>query len=641
MASAALLRPDEVAAAREAIGGASVVARGLIEHRRAHGRSLVFLVLRLVEGAAASGGAGGGATVLAAGAPLQVVLSRRALAPALAASFGELVQPLKPGALVEATGTLEADGAGTRLSLSAGSARLLRCRADPVSVWQLVDAARRGVLGASDAAGALSVSEERLIAAIALCAEAAEAAATAVVAVPPPVRGVPATAAAAAAAAVGLGEADERLLSATEDGGDVEEEEEEEEGEEEGAGEDVAVGSGCSGVAAIGRLPRVLPPRLRLKRELVRLARLLAGLPEERPRRRLAKSIGRRERALLDAAEARVAAAGMLCSVEGDDGELYADVGLGDDGAGHEECVVSDAGDGGGTSHGLDSLLGDVHPRLNVPDPALLPGGGGSSSYEARMRYLELKKAPQVAWMVRELRAMAAVRGSGSAGGDSAAAGGFRHIVDVGGGRADLALALAHSFPDSRVTVVDVNDVSLSAGRARAEHVGLGGRVRFARRDVRELGTGGGAADELDGADIIIGLHACGALTDRILDLAAARRCSFLVVPCCFCRGAASGLGLAGEEACAAAGVREEERREVCALAESNGGGTELRAISVRAMTLVNSARLARAAAAATAAAAARAETAATAAATATLRAFDARFSPRNQALRLLVHRAQ
>jgi hypothetical protein len=177
--------------------------------------------------------------------------------------------------------------------------------------------------------------------------------------------------------------------------------------------------------------------------------------------------------------------------------------------------------------------------------------------------------------------------------------------------------------------------------------------VAFARRDVRELiaagagkGAGGSAGEGEDvcasasllaGVDAIVGLHACGALTDRVLDLARAARASFLVVPCCFCRGAAAGIGLAAEEACTAAGVGEEERAALCALAESNGpavgdggggggSGADVRSLAVRAMTLLNSLRLARAGADG-----ARLRL--------RLRAFDEAFSPRNQALAGVVER--
>lgn len=45
--------------------------------------------------------------------------------------------------------------------------------------------------------------------------------------------------------------------------------------------------------------------------------------------------------------------------------------------------------------------------------------------------------------------------------------------IDVGGGRGDLAFALASTFPQLHVTVVDVNESSLEAARQGAAQLNL------------------------------------------------------------------------------------------------------------------------------------------------------------------------
>ncbi|KAF4713204.1 hypothetical protein FOZ62_032686 [Perkinsus olseni] len=55
-----------------------------------------------------------------------------------------------------------------------------------------------------------------------------------------------------------------------------------------------------------------------------------------------------------------------------------------------------------------------------------------------------------------------------------------------------------------------------------------------------------GSIQDYDGpCDIGIGLHACGALTDMIIDFCTGRNCSFVVCPCCY--GQIAGTEGAGE----------------------------------------------------------------------------------------------
>ena len=156
-------------------------------------------------------------------------------------------------------------------------------------------------------------------------------------------------------------------------------------------------------------------------------------------------------------------------------------------------------------------------PRLDlgIADPALnLP----NSEDKRRRRYIEERKRPQIEWLIEQIRNLERERG-----------GAFRSILDIGGGRGDLALAMAHCFPEARVRVLDANAGSLLAGEARAAEAELK-NVTFTVQDVESATAGEWAAE----SDLIVGLHACGGLSDALLRLALGPRASFLICTCCF-----------------------------------------------------------------------------------------------------------
>lgn len=113
-------------------------------------------------------------------------------------------------------------------------------------------------------------------------------------------------------------------------------------------------------------------------------------------------------------------------------------------------------------------------------------------------------------------------------------------IVDLAAGHGLLAhmmLLLDDSSPGAVVA-----DTSLPPSAARLHEAltaawpRLAGRVTFAPLDVDAV--------ELASADVVVSSHACGRLTDRILDRAAAARARVAVLPCChdLATGDAGGL---------------------------------------------------------------------------------------------------
>jgi hypothetical protein len=115
-------------------------------------------------------------------------------------------------------------------------------------------------------------------------------------------------------------------------------------------------------------------------------------------------------------------------------------------------------------------------------------------------------------------------------------------VLDLGGGHGLLAhvmLLLDDSSPNAMVV-----DTTLPPSSAKLHEVivaawsRLSGRVEFVERTVDDVAM-------LD-TDIVVSSHACGALTDRILDRAAAARARVAVLPCCHDLDSGDSGGLSG-----------------------------------------------------------------------------------------------
>jgi hypothetical protein len=113
-------------------------------------------------------------------------------------------------------------------------------------------------------------------------------------------------------------------------------------------------------------------------------------------------------------------------------------------------------------------------------------------------------------------------------------------IVDIAGGHGLLAhilLLLDASSPAA--VVVDKNPPASGLkvhGTLVATWPALAGRVTFVATDLENV--------ELDAGDLVVSSHACGALTDRVLERAAAARSAVAVLPCCHNLAASDAGGL-------------------------------------------------------------------------------------------------
>ncbi len=102
-------------------------------------------------------------------------------------------------------------------------------------------------------------------------------------------------------------------------------------------------------------------------------------------------------------------------------------------------------------------------------------------------------------------------------------------VVDLGGGHglvAQILLVLDDSSPDA--VVVDRAIPPSAAALAQAIEEGwprLAGRVAFQAAGLDTVALSGG--------DLIVSVHACGALTDVVLDRAVEARARVAVLPCC------------------------------------------------------------------------------------------------------------
>ena len=102
-------------------------------------------------------------------------------------------------------------------------------------------------------------------------------------------------------------------------------------------------------------------------------------------------------------------------------------------------------------------------------------------------------------------------------------------VVDLGGGHGLLAHAMLLLDDSSPEAIVVDTAIPPSAVRLHDELVTawprLSGRVTFVSASIEDVA--------LDSDDLVVSVHACGRLSDVVLDRAAAARARVAVLPCC------------------------------------------------------------------------------------------------------------
>ena len=102
-------------------------------------------------------------------------------------------------------------------------------------------------------------------------------------------------------------------------------------------------------------------------------------------------------------------------------------------------------------------------------------------------------------------------------------------VVDLGGGHGLLAQALLLLDATSSSAIVVDKAVPASAGKVHQSLVDvwprLAGRVEFIARPMSDVG--------ITSDDLVVSSHACGRLSDVVIDRALAARARVAVLPCC------------------------------------------------------------------------------------------------------------
>lgn len=178
----------------------------------------------------------------------------------------------------------------------------------------------------------------------------------------------------------------------------------------------------------------------------------------------------------------------------------------------------------------------NVDPSLNLPDP----------TDARRIKYMDERKRPQIQWMLRLILRLLdcdhfCLDDGDCKLGPPPMAPHKLHLVDIGGGRGDLAMTVAafltqahlRKYVQAHVTVIDVNQPSLQAGETRARSVGLEESMDFVLCDVSDDVQ---IQSLLNGKsfDLFFGLHCCGGLAEAAVELALRARAGFCISTCCF-----------------------------------------------------------------------------------------------------------
>jgi hypothetical protein len=196
-------------------------------------------------------------------------------------------------------------------------------------------------------------------------------------------------------------------------------------------------------------------------------------------------------------------------------------------------------------SHALIDARVQVH--WSVADLHAATQDGTNMASEEQL-YAECKKRPQIcvmcALVLRQLQSFLPTCESPSTLCDSAAQLGCV-IVDIGGGRGDLALNLARLLQQSYVLVMDRNSRSLETGKRKAEELNLLSRMAFlcepiegAARTLEEFVRT--ARQRIAGHEhesvpvVVVALHACGGLTDAVMEICYMQQWPFVCCTCCY-----------------------------------------------------------------------------------------------------------
>lgn len=100
--------------------------------------------------------------------------------------------------------------------------------------------------------------------------------------------------------------------------------------------------------------------------------------------------------------------------------------------------------------------------------------------------------------------------------------GDYEDILEIASGSGELARRIAKSHPSKRVSGVEFNQDLVSKASLDCPN-----NVSFFQADAFRYNPDGNP-------DLIISLHGCGNLTDRVIDLAVEKKADVICIPCCY-----------------------------------------------------------------------------------------------------------
>ena len=153
----------------------------------------------------------------------------------------------------------------------------------------------------------------------------------------------------------------------------------------------------------------------------------------------------------------------------------------------------------------------ELRESIKNASPSLLKASSQGSKWQRA-------KLPQLQWMIAQIKDVLESHPDYNQRRLS--------IVDIGGGRGHLANLVAQEFSQvADVRVVNISERSINNGMMSAKRNKLE-NIRFDVGDAMKV--------ELTEVDVIVALHACGALSDVAIGHAVKNGASFVVCPCCF-----------------------------------------------------------------------------------------------------------
>lgn len=151
-------------------------------------------------------------------------------------------------------------------------------------------------------------------------------------------------------------------------------------------------------------------------------------------------------------------------------------------------------------------------PRIHVP--------------ETLARRMKTKKSAEVSSAAAHVHAICQRKG-------------ITRIIDMGSGRGYLSLSLAYLFPHLRILSIDASQSQISGSRSLAAELGIPeSRLRTMVRWIDGSPALAAEIEEWAGGEkcMLVGLHACGSLTETMLRCFAGVACidAVAVVGCCY-----------------------------------------------------------------------------------------------------------